>query len=212
MGLHATYEEGNTSSAAVAAAKAADVAIIFGSAHTGEGSDRKNLNLEGNIDEIIPAVAAVQKNTVVVMSVPGSILTDWRDKVPAILTNLLPGEQVGNAIADIIFGSVPPQAKLPVTFPKKENEQEMTESQYPGVKSKEYGYEATYTEGLIVGYRWYDKTGTKPAFPFGHGLTYGKFSYSNLNVQGRRISFSVKRESGNGCDTPQVYFSYPTAE
>jgi beta-glucosidase len=193
------------------AAKAADVAIVFGSAHTGEGSDRKSLNLEGNIDDIIPAIAAVQQKTIVVMSVPGSILTDWRDKVPAILTNLLPGEQVGNALADVIFGTVPPQAKLPVTLPNKDNEQGMTESQYPGVKSGSFDLEATYSEGLLVGYRWYDKMNVAPAFPFGHGLTYGNFTYSDLAVKGRTISFKVSRASGNGCDTPQIYFGYPDA-
>jgi beta-glucosidase len=143
--------------------------------------------------------------------VPGSILTDWRDDAAAILTNLLPGEQVGFAIADILFGVIPPQAKLPVTWPNKENEQGMSKEQYPGVKTPKYTYQANYSEGQIVGYRWYDKHNVKPAFPFGHGLTYGNFTYGGLKADGRKLSFTVTRSSGTGCDTPQVYISYPSA-
>ena len=221
--------EGTSPSQAAAAAKAADLAIVFGSAHTGEGHDRDNLNLEGNIDEVIPAVAAAQKRTIVVLSTPGSILTSWRDAVPAILYNGLPGEQVGPALADILFGVTTPQAKLPITMPKVENEQGFTESQYPGIPCREEGQEemngkctctnpackaeSTYTEGQIVGYRWYDKKKVTPAFAFGHGLTYGNFSFSGLSVTGRTISFSVARSSGaaTSCETPQVYIGYPSA-
>ena len=106
--------------AAVKLAKGADVAIVFGSAHTGEGHDRLNLNLGANIDQIIPAVAEAQKNTIVVLSSPGSILTDWRGGVAAILYNGMPGEQVGPALGDILFGVTAPQAKLPITMPNKE--------------------------------------------------------------------------------------------
>jgi beta-glucosidase len=88
LGLDVTYELGATTEAAMAAAKAADIAIVFGSAHTGEGHDRLNLTLSANIDEIIPAVGGVQKKTIVVLSTPGSILSDWRATVPAILYHL----------------------------------------------------------------------------------------------------------------------------
>lgn len=104
-------------------------------AHSGEGHDRVSLSLGGNIDDLIPAIASANKNTVVVLTVPGPILTPWRDNVPALLTNFLPGEQVGPALADIVFGQVAPSAKLPVTFPNVDNEQGMTKEQYPGVPS-----------------------------------------------------------------------------
>eukprot|EP00051_Salpingoeca_urceolata_P005714 m.76313 g.76313 ORF g.76313 m.76313 type:complete len:680 (+) comp14507_c2_seq1:2997-5036(+) len=211
-GIDVTYEEGKVVAAAVAAAKAADVAIVFGSAHSSEGHDRDDLYLGGNIDDVIAAVAAVQKKTVVVMSVPGSILTDWRDAVPAIVTNFLPGEQVGFAIHDILYGEAVPQAKLPITFPNKPNEQGMSEEQYPGVKTDKFDLQANYSEGQIVGYRWYDKKGVAPAFAFGHGLTYGAFEYSALSVSGRTISWTIKRTAGTaGCDTPQLYLGYPSA-
>jgi len=213
LGLNVTYTSGSSVDDAVKAAKAADLAIVFSSAHSGEGRDRESLSLGGNIDSVIPAVAAVQAKTIAVVTAPGPVLTPWRDSVPAILTNFLPGEQVGPALGDILFGAVAPSAKLPVTFPTKENEQEMTVEQYPGVKTAEFDLQSNYSEGQIVGYRWYDKHNVKPAFPFGHGLTYGTFSYSKLSVSGRTITFTIKRESGSSdsCDTPQVYFSYPSA-
>lgn len=151
LGIKATYEAADTVDAAVAAAKAADIAIVFGFAKSGEGHDRSSLNLEGNIDQVIPAVGAAQKNTVVVLTVPGNILTDWRDSVPAIVTNLLPGEQFGNALGDVLYGAVPPSGKLTVTFPNKDNEQGMTTEQYPGVKTAEFDLQANYSEGQIVG-------------------------------------------------------------
>jgi len=135
--------------------------------------------------------------------------------VSTILSNGFPGEQVGPAVADIVFGEVSPQAKLPVTFPNKENEQGMTEEQYPGLPNTEFELQCVYSEGQINGYRWYDKNNVAPAFAFGHGLTYGgQFEYSDLVVADRTITFTVKRDSAtlSGCDTPQIYFSFPSAE
>lgn len=156
-----TYEPGLSVAAAVKAAAAADVAIVFASAHSGEGRDRTDLLLvrpkggAGSMEDIIAAVGNAQQKTIVVAAVPGQILTDWRDDVAAILVPFLPGEQYGNAIADIIFGEVAPQAKTPVSFPNIDNEQGMTLDQWPGKNSTEFpGHkEATYSEGQIVGYR-----------------------------------------------------------
>lgn len=216
-GIDVVFDPANSTAAAAEAARAADVAIVFGSAHSGEGHDRTDLLFyqgagQPRMEDVIAAVAAAQKKTVVVAAVPGQILTDWRSKVAAILIPFLPGEQYGNAIADIIFGDVTPQAKLPLTFPNIENEQRMTVAQWPGTNSTQWPNtkEAHYTEGQIVGYRWYDKHGVAPAFPFGHGLTYGGgYKYSGLAISGRTISFTV---AGSGCDTPQVYIGYPGAK
>lgn len=267
LGISVTYDSGATIAGAVKAASAADVAIIFGSAHSGEGHDRTDLlfsNRTGTerLERIIAEVANAQKKTVVVAAVPGQILTDWRENVASILVPFLPGEQygkqwhrtdpqwqtlqkyadhiciitndlslhmskhslrtdprhvmIGNAIADIIFGAVPPQAKLPLTFPNKDNEQGMTPAQWPGLPSSEFPghYDAHYTEGMIVGYRWYDKHGVKPAFPFGAGLTYGSSTYSDLKIvnSGKdawTVSFNIA--TTGGCDTPQLYLGYPGA-
>ena len=213
-GVNVTYEEGKTPAAAAAAAAAADVAIVFGHAHSGEGSDRVNLLLDGNIDAIIPAVTAAQPKTVVYLAVPGSIRTDWRDGVAALLATFLPGEQMGPALVDILFGDVAPQAKLPCTFPIGENDMNMTPEQYPGVPGNGFERESNYTEGLLIGHRWYEKNAFAPAFPFGHGLTFGSFTYSDLAVAGRVVSFNVARSAGsaaNACDTPQLYLGSPGA-
>ena len=212
-----SYNSGKSVDDAVTAAKAADVAFVFGSAHTSEGSDRKTLNLEANVDALIPAVGAACNKTVVALSVPGSILTNWRDHVAAILWLGLPGEKVGPALADVVFGVVPPQAKLPVTLPKVDNEQNMTVEQWPGVKTADFDLQCEYSEGQFNGYRWYDAhPGTVPAFSFGHGLTYGgAFEYGPVSISGRTVSVTLSRKAGAiaaGCDTPQIYFSYPTAD
>jgi len=225
-----TYTKGAHVDDAVAAAAAADVAFVFGSAHTSEGSDRKSLNLEANVDALIPAVGAACKKTVVALSVPGSILTDWRDSAAAILWLGLPGEKVGPALADVVFGAVPPQAKLPVTLPKVDNEQNMTATQWPGVKTANFDLQCKYSEGQFNGYRWYDQHNVAPAFPFGHGLTYGgAFEYGAVSVTKASAnstsvtessqtndqwtaSFTISRKatSAAGCDTPQLYFGYPS--
>jgi beta-glucosidase len=165
------------------------------------------------MEDLIMGVAARNKNTIVAMTVPGPVVTPWRDHVKGILCAFLPGEQYGNALADLVFGETMPQARLPVTMPNVENEQRMTMDQYPGVQRRELGMhrEATYTEGQIVGYRWYDRHDVQPAFPFGFGLSYAAFTYSNLRVEGRTVAFWVHRTGASGCDTPQLYVSYPTA-
>ena len=215
LGVDVVYEEGASTEAAQAAALNADVAIVLGSARAAEAVDRASLYLDGNVDELIPLVAAACARTVVVMSVPGSILTEWRDAVPAILTNFMPGEQVGPALVDVLFGTVPPQAKLPLTFPNSANEQRMTPAQYPGVPTDRFQRQANYTEGQLVGYRWYDKHAVAPAFPFGHGLSYGTYAYGDLRVKGRTLSFKLARDdsgAAQACDTPQIYFKFPGAD
>ena len=216
---------------AAAVAAAADVAFVFVSARSGEGADRKSLNLstvvcgsDGPIEhtytqeELIDAVAAKQPKSAVVMAVAGPILTGWRQKVGAILCAFLPGEQYGHAVVDLVFGRTPPQARLPVSMPLGPNDQNMSGHQWPGVPSKRFvGHrEVIYSEGQINGYRWYDKHAVAPAFPFGFGLSYGgAFNYSDLHVSGRTVSFTVTRAASytaiKGCDTPQIYISYPGA-
>ena len=210
-GVAVTYCDGATAAEAAAAAAAADVAVVFGHAHSGEGADRVNLLLDGNTDAIIPAVTAAQAKTIVYLAVPGAIRTDWRTGAAAILAVFLPGEQVGPALVDVLYGAVPPQGKLPITLPLGENDENMTPAQYPGVPGDGFARQSNYTEGFLVGYRYYEKMGITPAFPFGHGLTYGSFDFADLAVAGRQVSFKVTRTAGTGCDTPQLYLSAPTA-
>ena len=219
------YNNGSNVDSATACAAAADVAIVFGAARSGEGHDRADLLFHQNYplapsapttEDIITAVGKVQSNTIVVAVAPGQILTDWRHDVASILCVFLPGEQYGNALSDIVFGKVSPQAKLPLTFPNKDNEQGMTVEQWPGIPSTQFkGHNrVVYSEGQINGYRWYDKHQVQPAFPFGHGLTYNDGStFSNLRLDNntRRIQFEVNVPGNGTCDTPQLYISYPGA-
>ena len=165
-----------------------DGQVVFVATLSHEGGDRGSLSLDvgcvpdtrpgrqgvgtpcvGNANAqnaMVSAIAAAQPNTVVVMSVPGAVLTPWADEVPAIVTNFMPGQAAGSAIADILFGKVNPSARLPLTFPNTDNDQNMSPAQYPGLPDPEAPLYANYTEGLFVGYRYYDKHGIEPAFAF----------------------------------------------
>merc|ERR1712038_133319 len=152
----------------------ADVAIVFAGTSSSEGGDRRDLTL-GSEDNIIANVAKVLgKKTVVVAATPGALLTPWRDDVGAILIPFMPGQEYGNAITDILFGDVNPAGKLPITFPKVENEMNLTQHQWPGTNGI-----SLYSEGLNVGYRWYATHDVSPAYPFGHGLSYTSFVYND---------------------------------
>ena len=158
------YASGNDAAAAAAAAAKADVALVFVGTTSSEGGDRGDLLLGGGQEELIAAVAKAQKQVVVVAVTPGAILSDWSGSVAAVLAPFMPGQEYGNAIADIIFGKVNPSAKLPLTFPNTENEVEFAQGDWPGVNGQ-----ANYTEGLNVGYRWYNAHKKEPKFAFGHG-------------------------------------------
>ena len=114
-----TYVPTNDTAGAVAAAKAADVAIVCTGTDSSEGSDRKNLSLPWADDQLISAVAAAQPNTVVVVASPGAVLMPWSDSVKAILLTYMAGQEAGNAIADVLFGDVNPSGRTPLTMPMK---------------------------------------------------------------------------------------------
>jgi beta-glucosidase len=108
----------------------------------------------------------------------------WSKEVAGVLVNFMPGQESGHAIADVLFGKVNPAAKLPITMPNRENEVDFTEVEYPGVRNGSI-YHMTYSEKLFVGYRWYDMKNYKfdTGFPFGHGLSYTNFEYSDLQAE-----------------------------
>jgi len=202
---------------AVAAAKNADVAVVFVATVSGEHADRFNLSYPSVEDELVLAVAAVQPNTIVVATSPGHVLMPWSTKVAAIVMCFLPGQEAGNGIADILFNVVAPTAHLPITIPNKENEMSFTPAQYPGlpITSPPLPLDAHYTEGLRVGYRWYEAGGVRPLYCFGHGLSYTEFNYSDLTIQyDERHFISVTAfitNAGNysSSDTPQLYLTFP---
>ena len=185
------------------------MAIVFLSTTSSEGSDRPNLSFPDDQNKMLEAVAQAQRKTIAVMVNPGAVLTPWSDGVAAALTMFMPGLEMGNALSDILYADVNPSGRLPLTFPNRDNEVNFTQAQYPGVKVPT-GLQSTYTEKLEVGYRWYDAHGVTPKFAFGHGLSYSSFEYSDLQVSGLTVSFSVKNTGTRaGNEIPQMYVGFP---
>ena len=169
---------------AVAAASEADTAILFvgrsGEWDT-EGSDLENISLPGRQDELISKVLEANPNTVVVLQTGGPVEMPWIDQAPAVLQAWYPGQECGNAIADVLFGDVEPTGRLPQSFPIKwsDNPTAVGDARvYPGQDGA-----VEYREKLNIGYRHYDATGIKTLFPFGFGLGYTSFTLSELNAQ-----------------------------
>jgi beta-glucosidase len=197
--------------AAALAAKTDAAIVVVGNAPSveSEGFDRKTLNLPEGQDELIQAVAKVNKNTIVVIDAGSPVAMDaWLDQVPAVLTMWYGGQEGGHAIASVLFGDFTPCGKLPVTFPRK-IEDTPAYGHYPGEN-----LDTEYAEGIYVGYRHYDRANIEPLFPFGHGLSYTKFDYSDLKVTpdkigpGRRVQVSMTvRNSGSraGAEVVQLY-------
>jgi beta-glucosidase len=213
-GVTITTDPGTSTSSAAAKAKAADVAIVMVQDSEGEGKDRANLTLPKNQDALVSAVAAANPKTVVVSKTGGPILMPWVDQVPAILQAWYPGEEDGNAVADVLFGAFNPSGKLPVTFPRKETDVPAnTTNQYPG----DANGTAHYSEGIFVGYRHYDAHNITPLFPFGFGLSYASFSYANLKVtKGSGANVTVEADVTNtgtstGGEIAQLYVGSPSS-
>ncbi|EGD72488.1 hypothetical protein PTSG_00514 [Salpingoeca rosetta] len=203
------FADGTNQTEVVDIASKVDVALVFVSTTSSEGSDRPNLSLGNGQDELIDIVAARAAKTVVVATVPGAILTPWRNDVDAILVNFMPGQELGNAVADVLFGDENPAARLPLTFPNIDNEVGFTERQYPGLDNAAQAY---YDEKLLVGYRWYDARGVTPAFPFGHGLSYTTFKYANLRSTGNAVSVDISNTgSRDGEEVVQLYLGFPSS-
>jgi beta-glucosidase len=165
---------------AVALARKSDVAVIFaGLSDTieSEGWDIPDLKLPPGQDELISAVAAVNPKTIVVINsgIPVD-MEKWEGKVSSIIQAWYPGMEGGNAIADLLLGNINPSGKLPATFPKKA-------SDYPAMTDyPEIDGMTKYSEGIFVGYRYFDTYKKEPMFPFGHGLSYTSFKYSKLEI------------------------------
>jgi beta-glucosidase len=160
-------------------AKEADAVILMVGTNSDwetEGNDRSNLDLPSNQDELIEEVCKLNKNTVVVLNTGSPCLMPWVEEAGSILQCWFPGQEFGNSLSDIIFGKINPSGKLPTTFPKS-IEDTPAYATYPG-KDLQMDYE----EGLYIGYRWYDEEEIDPLFPFGHGLSYTSFDYSNLRA------------------------------
>ncbi|WP_249227818.1 glycoside hydrolase family 3 C-terminal domain-containing protein [Kutzneria sp. CA-103260] len=213
-GVNVTTNDGSDTASAAAAAKAADAAVVVVGDQENEGSDRPSIDLPGNDNALIQAVANANPHTVVVLNTGAPVTMPWLSSVHSLLEAWYPGEQDGNALADVVFGDVNPSGRLPVTFPTSLAATPIqTTAQYPGVNNV-----YTYSEGLELGYRWYDATGTAPLFPFGFGLSYTSFRYANLSVTGPDASGHVQvgldltnTGSRAGAEVPQVYLGFPSS-
>jgi len=194
-------------------AEAVDVAIVFVSTSSSEGGDRRSLSFDGNADELVPAVAASAKKTLVAAVAPGAVLTPWRGSVDALTLGFMPGQEYANALADILFGDYNPSAKLPLTLPKAENEINLTSTMWPG-DVQDGQRTAYYSEKLEVGYRWYHAHGVTPAYAFGHGLSYTTFKLTDLHVstEARSVDFTVVNTgSTDGSLVVQLYLTFPSS-
>jgi beta-glucosidase len=202
------YDPGTDSAAAAKLAAASEVAIVFVHQHTTEGRDVPNISLPGNQDQLVSQVAAANPHTIVVLETGGPVLMPWIEQVSAALEAWYPGIKGGEAIANILFGEANPSAKLPVTFPK--NEDDVPHHAIPASPS---GSEINYTEGVKVGYKWFDAEGKEPLFPFGFGLSYTTFAYSGLKTtpgMETQVSFNVTNTGKRaGAEIVQVYVSLP---
>jgi beta-glucosidase len=170
---------------AVSIAKKADVVILVAGLNDeweSEGFDRVDMKLPGDQDKLIGKIARANRNTIIVLNAGSPVGMPWIDRVPAVLQLWYDSQEQGNALADVLFGDVSPSGKLPVTFPVR-LEDNPAYINYPGEKGK-----VRYGEGIFVGYRYYDKKDVAPLFPFGHGLSYAKFNYSNLRLSKKSIS------------------------
>jgi beta-glucosidase len=201
--------------AAVAAARAARTAVVFAYNEGTEGTDRVSLALPNAQDELIEAIAAANPRTIVVLNTGDPVLMPWADDVRAILQLWYPGQEGGHATADLLLGEANPGGKLPVTFPASEQDTPFAghPERYPGVNDQQF-----YSEGILVGYRWYDAQRIAPLFAFGHGLSYTQFRYSQLKVrrshrhgdEGLDVRFHVRNVgSRTGAEVPQVYVGPP---
>jgi beta-glucosidase len=170
---------------AVKLAKNSDVVVLVAGL-TGEweseGFDRVDMKLPGAQNELIERVAKANKNTIVVLNVGSPVEMPWINKVPAVLQLWYNSQEQGNALADVLFGDVSPSGKLPTTFPVRLQDNPAYIN-YPGENGK-----VRYGEGIFVGYRYYDKKEIEPLFPFGHGLSYTTFQYSNLRLSAESLT------------------------
>ena len=211
------FDPGSNPAAAASAAKAADVAIVFVNQPTTESRDLPTLTLPGNQDQLVSAVAAANPHTIVVLETGGPAAMPWIGQVSAAIEVWYPGIRGAQALANILFGDVNPCGKLPVTFAKADAD--LPHPSIPGMNllapsgnGRMPDFDIDYTEGLKVGYKWFDAEGKEPLFPFGFGLSYTSFAYSNLKAAMDGVSVIVRNTGKReGAEIDQVYVGLPPA-
>ena len=223
------FDSGADPAAAAAAAKGADVAIVFAYEWESEGMDLPNLSLPAHQDDLIAQVAAANPRTIVVLETGSPVTMPWVTAPAAILEAWFAGSDGANALGNVLFGTVNPSGKLPNTFPKSEADlphptvtQPPPESQhFSGPVSPELRgqglppFQVAYDEGFEVGYKWYDAEKKPVLFPFGYGLSYTTYRYSGLSVTSEnevKVTFTVANTGArSGAEIAEVYASLPAS-
>ena len=204
---------------AIHLAKMADVAVVsvgFSPSTEGEGRDR-TYQLPFGQTELIEAITAANPHTIVVLTSGGSVATQgWLNQTPALLQTWYGGQQAGNALTKILFGEVNPSGKLPISWEKTLEDNPTYKNYYEPAGT----HEVKYSDGIFIGYRYYETSQVKPLFPFGFGLSYTNFAFSNLSVSPSTTSatgpievvFDVKNTgSVAGAEVAQIYVGDPSA-
>jgi beta-glucosidase len=229
-GATVEFDSGADPEKAASLAKGADVAIVFAYQWESEDMDLPTLSLPENQDNLISKVAAANPHTVVVLETGGPVTMPWAGQVSAILEAWYAGSKGSDAVANVVFGDVNPSAKLPLTFPLSDADlphpqivkpprTSMPDNTKPEVwKQIAAGlppFQVTYDEGVKVGYKWYDAENKPVLFPFGHGLSYTTYAYSDLKIESGktpRVSFTLKNAGDRtGAEVAEVYASLPAA-
>jgi beta-glucosidase len=232
------YLDGKDVAAASAAARDADIVLLFAEQWRTEALDIETLALPHNQDALIEAVAAANPRTAVVLETGGAVLMPWLDKVAAVVEAWYPGERGGEAIARVLFGEVDATGRLPLSFPAQDRQQPraaipglanvkaamIAEANKPptqeattiDISGGVEGFAVDYAEGADVGYRWFERSGETPLFPFGYGLSYTRFAYSALKVTGGArpiLRFTIRNVGArSGSDVPQAYAAVAGAD
>jgi beta-glucosidase len=224
-GAKVQFDAGTDFASAAALAKTAEVAIVFAYQWESEGMDLDSLSLPGHQDDLIAQVAAANPHTIVVLETGSPVTMPWAGQVSGIFEAWYAGSRGADALANLIFGEVNPSAKLPITFPRREADLPHLEIAKP-TRTKRFNsweemalglpvFETSYDEGLKVGYKWYDAENKPVLFPFGYGLSYTTFRYSDLRVtpgNSVHVSFTVAN-TGNrpGREIAEVYAALPAS-
>jgi beta-glucosidase len=213
-GVTVSYNNGSSDSSAAALAASSSVAVVFVSNSESEGSDLTSIDLSSAENSLISAVAAANPHTIVVLNTGSAVTMPWLSSVAGVLEAWYPGQQDGTAIAALLFGTADPSGHLTVTFPTSLTQvPASTAVQWPGTNGT-----VQYSEGIDVGYRWYDTKSLTPLFPFGYGLSYTSFTFSNLKVSalaqgGAATVTATVTNTGSraGADVAQLYVTDPAA-
>jgi beta-glucosidase len=225
-GARVEFDSGADPASAAALARKSDVAIVFAYEWMSEGTDLPNLSLPENQDALIEQVAAANPRTIVVLETGTAVLMPWIDKAGGVLEAWYAGSKGADAVANVLFGKVNPSARLPMTFPRSEADLPHPELVKPPGQGEDGGavlkpedfkptFSVHYDEGMKVGYKWYDAEKKPVLFPFGFGLSYTRFQYSDLKVTTGKeptVSFLLENTGARaGAEVAQIYVALPVA-